>query len=419
MTERKYICVAPWVSMHLWPNNNVYPCCAVNSEDSFGKLDESGISIMNNEKFKKFRIDILADKKLDVCKTCWKAEAAGQVSLRKSYNHQFLDHAQHLINSTQEDGAANVELLNWDFRSSNLCNYACRTCGPQLSSTYKQLSDKSSGIKGDKVTHIREASEIGLNQIIQKSVKQVKAIHFAGGEPLLMEDHYKIINKLIEENRTDVNIQYSTNGSKLTYKTFDFRDAWHKFNSVSISFSIDEIEERAEYWRYGTDWNTVKKNIDEMMIYTKRHKNVSVWFAPTVSVFNITRLEDIHKYFRESGWLDNIRPEILFNILHTQEYYCIKNTSDEFKSYAKIKLLNYIEYLNNSKFEFDNNLANVVQGLIGFMMQPGENLKDVLTINTELLDFQRNENIFNIAPDLSDLLINKELYDKQSITRKN
>jgi MoaA/NifB/PqqE/SkfB family radical SAM enzyme len=419
MTERKHLCVAPWVSMHLWPNNNVYPCCAVNPADSFGQLDESGIAIMNNEKFKKFRIDILADKKLDVCKTCWKAEEAGQVSLRKSYNHQFLDHAQELIDSTQEDGTADVKMLNWDFRSSNLCNYACRTCGPQLSSTYKQLSDRASGIKSDKVTHIRSASEIGLNQIIEQNTNQVKAMHFAGGEPLLMEDHYKIINKLIEENRTDVNIQYSTNGSKLTYKSFDFRDAWHKFDCVTMNFSIDEIEDRAEYWRYGTDWSVVKKNIDEMMIYTKEHTNVCVWFAPTISVFNIARLEDIHKYFREAGWLDGARPEILFNLLHTQEYYCVKNTSDEFKQYAKIKLESYVEYLKKSKFEFDNNLVSSAEGLISFMMQPGQDLSDQLTISTELLDFQRNENIFDVAPELAELLINKTLYDKQSITRKN
>lgn len=416
MNERKHFCSAGWVSLHVWPNNNVYPCCMSDSTKPFGKLEDG---VMNNEKFKQFRIEILQDKKIDVCKNCYAVEEAGQQSMRQSLNNQYLDQIEPLIESTQENGTADVKLMHWDFRSSNLCNFACRTCGPELSSTYKQLTDRAIGIRGEKVLYINSASRTNLDKLIDENIDSVQTIYFAGGEPLMMDEHASIIKKLIAHNRLDVSLHYSTNGSRLNYKDINFLDVWHKFKQVTLVFSIDEIEERAEYWRYGTNWCNVGINISEVIDYSKMHPNVRVWFSPTISTFNISRLKEIHKYFREQGWLDTNHPEIIFNLLHTQEFYCVKNTSNDFKKFASKKFDDYIEYLSASSYEFDKWQIQKVEGLKNFLLESGTDLKSQLTSHTAMLDVQRNESIFEVAPELADLLIDKNLYDKQSLTRKN
>lgn len=409
MTERKYVCCAPWMALHVWPNNNVYPCCMSDSTKPFGKLEDG---VMNNDKFKQFRIDILQDKKVDLCKNCYTVEDAGQQSMRQSLNAKYLEKVEPIITATKEDGTADIRLMHWDFRSSNLCNFACRTCGPELSSTYKQLSNKMSGIKGEKVLYINSASREHLDKLIDDNINDVETIYFAGGEPLMMEEHASILSKLLKNNRLDVSLHYSTNGSRLKYKDTNFLDVWNKFKEVTIVFSIDEIEDRAEYWRYGTNWLNVSANISEVVEYANKNPNIRVWFSPTISVFNIARLIDVHKYFREQGWLDMNHPEIIFNLLHTEEYYCVKNTNETFKKYAVEKLDEYIAYLSASLHEFDKWQIQKVEGLKSFLLESGIDLKNELTLHTALLDKQRNESIFDIVPELADLLIDKSLYDK-------
>jgi sulfatase maturation enzyme AslB (radical SAM superfamily) len=409
MTERKNFCVAPWISLHIWPNNNVYPCCMSDSTQPFGKLEDG---VMNNDKFKQFRIEILQDNRADVCKNCFAIEDAGQQSMRQSLNNQYLSQVEDIIESTTEDGTADTKLLHWDFRSSNLCNFACRTCGPELSSTYKQLSNKASNLKGEKVLHINSASRINLDKLIDENIDSVQTIYFAGGEPLMMDEHASILSKLLAHNRLDVCLHYSTNGSRLNYKDTNFLDVWNKFKEVTLVFSLDEIGKRAEYWRHGTNWVTVGLNVDKAVEYAKQNKNVRVWFSPTVSTFNISRLKDIHKYFREHGWLDTNHPEIIFNLLHTQEFYCVKNTSNEFKQFASSEVDDYIQYLSASSYEFDKWQIQKVEGIKSFLLESGSDLKSQLTSHTAMLDKQRKESIFEVAPELADLLIDKSIYDK-------
>lgn len=407
----KNFCVVPWMSAHIWPDNKIFPCCLSDSEEVFGSLAD-GPDFMNNEKFKQFRLDMLNDKKLDICKNCHKAEEAKQLSSRQAYNKQYMHKVQDLIDSTQEDGTAETKLMYWDFRPTNLCNFACRTCGPELSSTYGQLSNRANNIQGNKVIHINSASRTNFDTLIDANINNVQEINFAGGEPLLMDEHASILQKLLDNNRNDVMLRYTTNGSKLSYKNTNFETVWPKFKKVSLIISIDEIFERAEYWRHGTKWDILDENISRIVEFGKQHKNIRVWFTPTVSVFNISRLGEIHKYFREKGWLDTSHPEIIFNLLHTQEYYCVKNTSQEFKEFASKKLDDYIQYLSASSYEFDKWQIQKVEGIKSFLLESGTDLKSEFTFNTAKLDKQRKESIFKVAPELADLLIDKNTYDK-------
>ena len=53
----------------------------------------------------------------------------------------------------------------------------------------------------------------------------VEEIYFAGGEPLLMEEHYRILNRLVDDGRTEeVTLKYNTNFSTMAYKKTNVLD---------------------------------------------------------------------------------------------------------------------------------------------------------------------------------------------------
>ena len=103
---------------------------------------------------------------------------------------------------------------------------------------------------------------------IDSKIDDVKYIHFAGGEPLIMDEHYYILQKLIEKDRTDVKIKYNTNLLKLRFKQHDLLDMWSNFNDIQVSASIDDIDARAEYIpkaQYGKTLKTIYNNSTQPM----------------------------------------------------------------------------------------------------------------------------------------------------------
>jgi hypothetical protein len=76
--------------------------------------------------------------------------------------------------------------------------------------------------------------------------------------------------------------------------TFDGKNAieyWKKFKKVKVNVSFDDIAERAEYTRYGTKWDNMKKNMD--IIYDHfGFLRINLVF----SIFNALYIYDIIEY---------------------------------------------------------------------------------------------------------------------------
>ena len=60
----------------------------------------------------------------------------------------------------------------------------------------------------------------------------LEEIYFAGGEPLIMEEHYRILKKLDERKMYHVRLKYNTNFSQMVYKGLDVMEMWSRFDSV-------------------------------------------------------------------------------------------------------------------------------------------------------------------------------------------
>ena len=92
-------------------------------------------------------------------------------------------------------------------------------------------------------------------------LEHIEQIYWAGGEPIIMDEHWAIMNKLVEMGKTDIRIFYNTNFTKLNYKKFDVLDLWKNFHNISIGASLMP-HSRGE--RKGTNWEDIVNNIKRL-----------------------------------------------------------------------------------------------------------------------------------------------------------
>jgi hypothetical protein len=154
-------------------------------------------------------------------------------------------------------------------------------------------------------------------------------IYFAGGEPLISDFHWNVLNYLIDTGRTDVRICYNTNLLKLEFKQKNALSYWEKFDSVYIGASIDCIGERAEYVRYGTNWNKIQENIaiiNEHPII-KRGLNLNI----TTSILTIGGLRDTLEWTLKYDALTDPTHVLLQNLVYSPESLSIKILPDVLK----------------------------------------------------------------------------------------
>ena len=104
---------------------------------------------------------------------------------------------------------------------------------------------------------------------LKKFLPYIEQIYFGGGEPLIQEGHYKLLHFLIENNKTDIRIEYNTNLSVLNYKTENIFDLWKNFKNVKLFISQDGFKEVGEYIRKGLNWEVFDSNFKKVIPYVE------------------------------------------------------------------------------------------------------------------------------------------------------
>ena len=401
----KTFCILPWLHLHTWPNGNVYPCCVTDATEEVGNLKEDTLEdIWNNDKMKDIRQHMLQGKKHNSCRRCFQQEEYDLDSTRTSSNRFFSKHIDTITQNTTEDGHNNdFKLLYWDFRFSNLCNMKCRMCGPNLSSKWYEDDIKIFGASHlpQAIININDYSKKDINLYLDEFIHDVEEIYFAGGEPLLMDEHYYILEKLTEIGNFDVRLRYNTNLGYLKFKKWDNLELWKpfkdkKYTNVSIFASIDGIDKTAEYSRKGTDWVTIEHNLKRLI-----EADFNLHISATTSIFTVWEIPELIDRMLEIGLPDH-RIQ-LNNVLTHPYHYHINILPDEFKNRIKEK---YQNHLNGMSVDRQNILKPKYDSIFRFLDEPVngdvEQLRGEFKYLTGLLDKGRGEDFATTYPYYAD-----------------
>ena len=401
LIESDTFCMMPWLHLHAFPDGRAYPCCFAIDRYPVGDLNkESMQDVFNGKDMKEMRVNMLNNKHSRQCTKCYDQEKSGFFSLRLSSNKHF-GHNIGMVDNTQSDGTADFVIKYWDIRFSNLCNFACRSCGTWFSSNWYEDHKKLHGRAPDhaKIMRVGRSADDVWNQMLEH-FDYVEQFYFAGGEPLIMEEHYKILKELDRRRMYHVRLIYNTNFSKLKFKDMDVLELWNKFESVSVGASLDAMGPRAEFMRTGTKWSETEQNRKRMQEICPQ---VDFYISATVGLINALHVVDFHREWSEQGY---IKPQDFnFNLLQYPYWQRIDLLPQSYKQKVKKKYEEHLAWLRPQ-----DSLTRATKGFesgLDYMMRR-DNSKDLgqFKQGMDRIDRIRKESITETFPEL------KGLYEK-------
>jgi radical SAM protein with 4Fe4S-binding SPASM domain len=401
LDKSKRFCMLPWIHLHAAPDGAAYPCCHSMNTTAVGSVKTHTMKeVWNGSGQRKLRQNMLAEQPSPECRRCYEQEESGFFSGRKSANKHF-GHYVHKIDQTTDDGTVpDFQMNYWDIRFSNLCNLKCRSCGHVFSSQWYQDQAKLAG--GDwkernTVLNYAGRTETDMWEQLIPHLDYVEQIYFAGGEPLLMEEHYRILDELVRRKRFDVRLIYNTNFTHTDLKGQSVFEYWQKFDSVAVGASLDAAGARGEYIRKGTEWTTVVENRREMM---RVCPEVDFYISPTLSIMNAWHLPEFHRDWVEQGLIR--AQDLNVNILQDPAHYRIDIAPAEYKARLEGRFRDHILWLQGQ-----DPLHRATQGFesaISFMnATDNTNLIDIFWRKTHELDTIRKEQCLDVLPELTAL----------------
>jgi radical SAM protein with 4Fe4S-binding SPASM domain len=395
------ICAVPWMHLNFEPNGKVVPCCLTSHYNYFaGDLNTQSIdAIWNSNNMKQLRKEMLNGIEPDICSTCFNKEKVTGESGRIHHNKEFKNVLKDIPIITEADGTCNtMELKYWDFRFSNLCNMKCRSCGPRYSSAWVPDAKKLGYTDQEKVWSIESVDDQTNFDFLKDQVQHVQKIYFAGGEPLLMPEHWQILDMLVENKRFDVKISYNTNASTLSYGKKSAIDYWKQweFGRIEVWPSIDEFGPRAELIRSGTVWPKVEENLIEL----SKLENILVRPGMTIGAWNVFRLPELINHLISIGVIcaKHNHQNFFINLLQFPTHYHVSILPDDFRKETIAKLKTFI--VNHNK-KYNTTVDHLFTHIIHELEKPHDSAaaKKFLQVSKQVDDV-RNENIFEVIPEL-------------------
>jgi organic radical activating enzyme len=394
LKESKTFCIYPWIHLHAYPTGEAYPCCHAEMAYPVGNARFKTLEeIYRDAPMRELRKDMLNERPNPACGRCYEQEESGFFSGRKSANK----HHGHHIKRIDDD---KFQMSYWDIRFSNLCNLSCRSCGHIFSSSWYQDQAKLAGgnwKEQNVALNYAGRTETDMWEQLIPHLDYVEQIYFAGGEPLMMAEHYNILDELERRGRFDVRLIYNTNFTQVRLKDRTVFDYWRKFKSVAVGASLDAMGPRAEYIRRGTDWDQIERNRTQMM---ETCPNVDFYISPTLSILNAWHLPDFHQNWTDRGLIR--AQDLNVNILQDPAFYRIDIAPAEYKKQLRTKFQQHLDWLQPQ--DLLNRATVGFESAINFLDATDNSaLLPKFWSKTNELDQIRHENILVTLPELENL----------------
>jgi organic radical activating enzyme len=392
--------------MHAFPDGRAFPCCLSVDKHPIGDLHKNTLAeVWNDQPLRDMRVKMLADQPTKECSKCYEQEDAGFFSMRNSSNKAFGHHVS-VVDDTHTDGRYDdFKMRYYDIRFSNLCNFKCRSCGSIFSSNWYQDEVKMFGPRPYPQIAIAGRHKDDMWEQMQEHIPHLEQIYFAGGEPLIMEEHYRILRELVNREMFHVRLQYNTNFSELKFKGQDVLELWKLFDNVSVGASLDGSYARGEYIRKGQNWAETVANRERML---KTCPDVDFYVSSTVSIFNVLHIPDFHKEWSDLGLIQPKDWNI--NILQGPDHERVNILPKHYKELARQKITDHIAWLEPQ--DPVTRATNGYRSLINFMDQDDKSttseddmndlLQEFFKRNYELDKF-RGEDFYTTFPEYTDL----------------
>ncbi len=301
-------CMHPFTGLATREDGAIKICCR---SQPIGWIQNQSLEeVWNSDNMQLVRKQVLCGERPEVCKPCFDLEDQGVESLRQRHINGVIPEARiNLYPNTPLQEIMPFEFPTMEIKLNNLCNLKCRMCNPLDSTSWKDWDSVVPFYKKENnylVPTVERLVDTPGKYIgpfddtdnwwasFEKLLPYFKRVEFAGGEPLMDPQHYKILDMLKPYGK-NIEIKYATNGTTLGIsRGRTIHDYWPHFRSVAVNVSIDGIHDVYNYIRGNGDFRQVETNIKEI----KKISNVSrVVGAFTAQAGNILQAGECVDYF--------------------------------------------------------------------------------------------------------------------------
>ena len=328
MTLPDTICMLPWVSIEASPMGTTRPCCMAHEEivDETGKkydLNETNLeTAYHSEYMQDLRRQFRRGEKPATCNRCWEEEAAGRDS-KRIHSQVRLKELYKQVDWANDDPD---QLWFVDLKLGNICNLKCRICGSWSSSKWAEEELAYMPDLKNKKEHIaytwlkqgawpRKTTTFWDN--MRELLPNIKYIEFTGGEPWMIEEHWDLLAHAVTTGDSQhIDIHYNTNATQWPKDVL----MWKNFGRVDIAFSIDNVNDRFEYERYGAKWDRANEIIDSIHILKETSlPNITTQLCFTINIQNVYYIDEL------LAWADT-KPfgSVYFNMMHSPDHMSIQ-----------------------------------------------------------------------------------------------
>jgi len=308
----KTFCMHPFTGLATREDGAVKVCCR---SAPIGQIQDSSLEdIWNNNIMRDVRQKVLNNERPEVCKPCFDLEDQGVESLRQRHINGVIPEARinlypDTLNKLREDYTMPFEFPTMEIKLNNLCNLKCRMCNPLDSTSWNDWGKIEEFYQKENNYLVPVVDKLGLKtsryicpfddtdnwwESFEKLLPHFRRVEFAGGEPLMDPQHYKILDMLKPYGK-NIEIKYATNATTLGIKGGrTIHDYWPYFKSVAVNVSIDGIHDVYNYIRSNSDFTEVENNIKEIQTLPNISRIVGAF---TAQAGNILQAAECIDYF--------------------------------------------------------------------------------------------------------------------------
>lgn len=337
-----------WNHQFIDPTGRVKPCCrfAEAHRPKENNLQNKTLSdVFYGDWMNDIRSKMLNGEEIPGCIRCYQEESAGKKSLRERYHDNKDLPIEELVNIDNPS-------LKWiELAISNDCNLACRMCDSRYA--WKWFKEEQA-MYGE--THNQQERTKSDISNIYPFINDLVHIKFTGGEPLLTPDHWKLLDKLLDERDcSDIFLNYSTNCTIMPKDSWV--EKWSKFKKVEFALSFDSSNPaESEYIRWPAKWETTE-SVTKRFLELKESHGFQVFLRSTISILNVWHMPESLEwwYNNDTGTYKGMNPthltfpeNLCVTVLPTHIKKRITEKFNNYQQNCSIKKINdNLEYIKN------------------------------------------------------------------------
>jgi len=325
-------CTAKWLQTTLYLQNGYNHSChhPAPHKIPLQEILEDPAALHNSYFKKQQREKMLNGERPSECDYCWKIEDLnkGYFSdrhIKTSDTNWAWDRFDEIARSNPYDNV-NPSYLEVSF--SNVCNFACAYCSPDISSKWMEdivqngpypIERASNSIDYLKHTGKYPYRHNEDNPYVDafwhwfpEVFDSLKVFRITGGEPLLSKDTWKLIDWLKDKENKNCTIAFNTNLGipDHLFKKFikELEVLSPKFNKIDIFTSLESTGSQAEYARDGINYEKFLENLRTIMkasaenVHFSIMTTVNILSLPSFSNFLEEFLKIREEFHEGDGW---------------------------------------------------------------------------------------------------------------------